>query len=136
MKKLLILTFVAVALVSTSCTNSQKLINTVGFFPIQIQLQPNQYEIIGDTEGTGKAKYVRSPFDGIRTAITGRSVGAYQRALELAHFEAISKSRGADALIAPRYETKTRNIPLLIVTLERAEVTVYAKAIRLIPTKN
>jgi hypothetical protein len=122
--------------VATSCTIQRKTINQIGFQNLEISLQPNQYEIIGDVEGTGKSKQVIFFLSGFISAITGRSIGAFIRAKELAEFEAVSKARGADVLISPRYEVKTRRIPLLLVTIEKAEVTIYAKAVRLIPSKN
>lgn len=99
-------------------------------------LTPEQYEILGDVKGAGKATYFLFFEVNNQTQYAGEMVSGgwglsnwfINSAYRQAHFQAIKSAQGADALIAPRYEVQTWGAPWVLTT---TTVTVYAKAIRL-----
>ncbi|MEB3285492.1 MAG: hypothetical protein VKN33_09425 [Candidatus Sericytochromatia bacterium] len=104
---------------------------------LQIQpLTPEQYEILGDVKGSGKATYFLFFEVNNQTQYAGEIMNGgwsisdwfVNSAYRMAHFQAIKSAKGADALIAPRYEVQTWGAPWVLTT---TTVTVYAKAIRL-----
>lgn len=127
MRKTLILSLVAIALLAFSCTSVRKSMSMVGVQDVKIEpLGPDQYEILGEVEGYGEAA---------RFLIFGATFNKYSdipgvegKAAGKAMYNAISMHEGADVLLAPKYETEVFDALIF----KKAKVKVKAKAVRII----
>ena len=105
MKKTLILSFVAVALLTFSCTSVRKTMSEVGVQHVELEpLKPDQYEIMGEVEGFGEA--ARFLIFGATWNKYGNIPGVEGKAAGKAMYNAISMQEGADVLLAPKYDVE------------------------------
>ncbi len=127
MKKNLILSLVAIALLAFSCTSVRKSMSTVGVQDLKIEpLGPSQYEILGEVEGYGEA--ARFLIFGATFNKFSDIPGVEGKAAGKAMYNAISMHEGADVLLAPKYETEVFDALIF----KKAKVKVKAKAVRII----
>ncbi|MEB3196066.1 MAG: hypothetical protein VKP62_02580 [Candidatus Sericytochromatia bacterium] len=126
---------------SAGCTFNYSAMREAQIGHLQLApLTPDQYEIVGDVKGSGKATYFLFFELNNQTQYEGEFLpGGWgfkdwflNSAYRMAHFQAIKSAAGADALVAPRYEVQTWGAPGILTT---TTVTVYAKAIRLKATR-
>jgi hypothetical protein len=137
LKRVPLLTLAALVTTLSGCTFHYNSMQQAHLGGLQIQpLTAEQYEIIGDVKGSGKATYFLFFELNNQTQYAGEIVSGgwgfsdwfMNSAYRSAHFQAIKSAQGADALIAPRYEVQSWGAPWVLTT---TTVTVYAKAIRL-----
>ncbi|MEB3222273.1 MAG: hypothetical protein VKS61_09370 [Candidatus Sericytochromatia bacterium] len=134
MRSVKTLALVLSALAATGCTFHVNTISHAGLGDLQFApLGPDQYEILSEVKGSGKATYFLWFEVNNQIQYSGEIVGHasswwLNSAYRKAHYAAIKSVPGADMLIAPRYEVETWGAPALLNT---TTVTVYAKAIRL-----
>ena len=127
MRKTVILSLVAIALLAFSCTSVRKTMSMVGVQNVELQpLGPDQYEILGEVEGYGEAA---------RFLIFGATINKFSdipgvegKAAGKAMYNAISMHEGADVLLAPKYDTEVFDALIF----KKAKVKVKAKAVRII----
>ena len=127
MKKILILSLVAIAIMAFSCTSVRKTMSTVGVTNVEIEpLGPDQYEFMGEVEGYGEA--TRFLIFGATFNKFSDVPGVEGKAMGKAMYNAISMQEGADVLFAPRYDTEVFDALIF----KKAKVKVKAKAVRII----
>lgn len=101
---------------------------------MKAQLDRNDYEVMGTTEGEGCVQYYGLwplPFFWLTWPLeTGKiyGTGSWSLARNLAIYNALTKMPEADAVVLPRFEDRTKRI---FVWYKEICVTVRAKAIRL-----
>jgi hypothetical protein len=114
MKKIVIL-LIAITCFSIGCASSNNFISTVSLSGVAIEpLKSSEYMILGDTEGSGSSwSILFIPFGG--------------SAEQEAYNNAVSKVKGADALIAPRIHQSS----FFAFFFSTQTVKITAKAIRI-----
>ena len=127
MKKTLILSLVAIALLAFSCTSVRKTMSMVGVQNVELQpLGPDQYEILGEVEGYGEA--TRFLIFGATMNKFSDIPGVEGKAAGKAMYNAISMHEGADVLLAPKWDTEVFDALIF----KKAKVKVKAKAVKII----
>jgi hypothetical protein len=127
MRKTVILSLVAIALLAFSCTSVRKTMSMVGVQNVELQpLGPDQYEILGEVEGYGEA--TRFLIFGATMNKFSDIPGVEGKAAGKAMYNAISMHEGADVLLAPKYDTEVFDALIF----KKAKVKVKAKAVRII----